>query len=1046
MAYNERRNEKSIYIEYNEEYQELDQYISDYLEEGRPLAPIQVIGEGGVGKSTFLINSAASFRGRVWTIYIEVSACTNEVEIMKLLVDQLRGIDKGIFRFNKFRFIYDWFYGEYSKKPKAGLEEEEKLRNVWEDEIKNDIINWENDFLSPLSELIFCGKNFMPFGKTISTIVKLVKNLKREDKALDDLCAISERVESERSRRKALKEIFIKEYEAAIPQKSQMVIIMDNFCLKAETDFTRDLDWLVGGTGLLEGVSAAWIIGSRREIQLERIRTIRISGFTLEQAKEYIQEKRKCLFTKQEKADQLLEKMLQLAKDGDRYLPYKLNIIVNHYWELKDKRGSNYNLTIDDFHAVDDELVSEYFYMDLPEYRFNAAQILSCMDTWNEKRLDIVRKRFNDILLNARHLLQFYISLEDIGNGNFKLHESIKDALYENNRNVIKFDVQEFVFKEFCDLFLDEERKELVMRDLNLLSMYVVLSVDYLKKLSEDKQDSHRQMVEDLYKFKELAHSEQNDVEREFYMFFQCLKTIYDQNCKPEIIFEDFVYFYETIIDGLKKLINYPGRDDLSSPLYIRQRKMLADLYTNISRPDKAEIIEKECLEQAEQLYNQNKEKGDVDQLFLAEGLLLECRNAYAYDKSFKWQYNEAYEEGKKGLDEASGFICTEGKEGEERELTVIGSALTIADSYIRDIKKSEGKEDKKEEKLEKMEGVKAALEILNKVYDRNLDVSIKSNEFPDDEAGIDDNAVLYEDLVDAFLQLLLMGKDTVRYKLRKKGIVLIDMLFNYVNKLRGNFPWYCINEKKEESHSIIQFAIKTYLIRKAQNEALQQKNLMKGYETYATNSYNNSLVSYHNLGVYYFRLGQFEKAFEIGTEACFRRMQSLKPFDLKKLNDAQSIRYEQVKNKITEHGIFGIRKLMNISVDEHLQANNDTLESIQYLGNYLLYKKKYRMAVDKLGEAYINRYIRYGMKHSKTLDCGLRLAVAVYACNEDDLAAKILDDVCKNAEEFLGIEIAQERFEEYTWVRQEIEKIEKNQTREEREEKIESVLERLLK
>lgn len=991
------------YIRDIEAWNKLDSFLNNHMEgDKKSSISLHVRGEGGVGKSTFLKKVAEAYQKKDASVYIEVSACTNEVEILKLLADQLHGLDEERFGFKKFLFIYDWFYGEYSLKPKVGLDEEEKLRNIWDAKFKQNLVNSGEDVFEMLAKIIFTGEFFTPFSagiKIIKQIVKTVKGLEKENSELDKLCNISERAESERSRRKLLKELFIEEYEDGVSGSPlRMVIIIDNFCLQAGGTLGRDLEWLTGETGLLKNIPAAWIIGSRMAFELNLDHNIILKGFEYDPAKLCIESE--CTFTEQEEQNHLSVRMLELAEEmnGDKvfYLPYKLNIIVDHYWKLKDKRGTRTELTIDDFQTVNGELVSEYFYMDLPEYRVNAAQILSCMDTWNERRLDIVRKKFNDLLLNAKHLLQSNISIEEIGNGNFKLHESTKDALYKNDRNVIKYDVQEFIFTELCDLFSDDNLKESIVRDHKICNMYVTLSLEYLKYISREKSSAHGQMLEKLYRFEELANNERNEVEGTFYMFFRCLKYMYDANKQPDLIDEEFVRFYKEVIDRLKDLINSP-RNQLYSSLYVQQRKLLADLYTNISRPDEAQQIERECLKQAERLYQNEKEKAEVtSQLFLAEKLLLDCRNAYAYDQSFSWQYNHAYEEGRKGLCDASDFICIKPGQEKERNRTIIGNILTTIDNC--------GTQETFKETID-------ALHLLNQIYifDEGVDNAIDSKEFPSR-----DKAIPYEKLVSAYGTILSNGIHCEDLELKKRINALIDIIFSDVNKLRGNFPWYCICEKEEAPDTIISFAIKTYLIRKAQNEALQQKEFAQSYKSYAKNMYSNSLTSYHNLGVYFFRLGRFEEAFEIGVEACFRRMQSLRQFDLKKINNEQNIRYKNVKDKADEHCISAIIKLLDISIMEHLQANDATIESIQYLGNYLLYKKNYKMAIDKLGEAYINRYIRYGMKRSKTLDCGIRLAAALYGSGESKLAISLLEDIYQSARDFLNVGISEKRLKEY--------------------------------
>lgn len=1039
MLYIGRENERMKYIEDIEAREKLNEFLKNYNERNINSTAIHIKGEGGVGKSTFLKKIAEAYRKEDVSVYIEVSACSNEIEILKLLVDQLHD-RKETFGFEKFLFLYEWFYGSYSQKPKIGMNEEEKYLNIWSDKLKLIAGDWGKTLFELFREIIFTEKYSLPFSVAVNILSKIlgtVTVLNEKDSALNYLCSIGEYVESERSRRKLLKDLFIEEYLKSISSDQQrMIIIIDNFCLQAGSNFERNLEWLSGEKGLFKNIPAAWIIGSRMTFDIGIQNQIILTGFIEKQAEQCLKEE--CKFTDFEKKNQLLKDMLKLAleKNGDKitYLPYKLNIIVNHYQEQKDKRNDA-ELTIDDFKVVDGELVSEYFYMDLPEYRVNAAQILSCMDTWNERRLDIVRKKFNDLLLNSRHLRTSNISIEEIGNGNFKLHESTKDALYKNDRNVIKYDVQEFIFKEFCDLFSNDNLKKSIARDYKVCNMYITLSVDYLKFISQNKDENeaggdrktnenHRQMLKKIYELEELADNDQNSVEKNFFMFFRCLQLIYEENCKPELIEEEFVGFYEKIIDDLKEVIN-STEETYDSPLYIRHRKMLADLYTNISRPDRAEPIEKECLEQTVRLYNSEKEKPEVtSRLFLTESLLLNCRNAYAYDLSFEWQYENAYDEGWKGLCQAAEFICIMPGRPIEKHRTIIGSIFSIMKSYDKKEKQKQEKE-KQEKILELKKAFRKALKLLNRVYifSEKMDVAVDSKEFPNKE----EPSILYEELVDAYRQLLSIGNwvesNSEGLELRKRVKVLIRVLFNNVNKLRGNFPWYCICENKEEPNRIIRFAIKTYLLRKAQHEALQDKEVDAIYKPYIKDMYAFSLQSYHNLGVYLFRLGRFDEAFEIGVEACFRRMQGLQLFDLTRLSDAQNIRYNYVvEGKITEHCISDIIGLLDISINEHLQANNNTLESIQYLGNYLLYKKKYKMAIDKLGEAYINRYIRYGIKQSKTLDCGLRLAVALYGSGEDKLAVDLLDDICKNAEDFLHMGITEKRLDEYKLVKGQVE------------------------
>ncbi len=1025
-----RTKEDDYYIDYEEQRDELNGFLDGYFQGETESAVVNIIGSAGVGKSNFLIRRCEDYQksGRN-VVYVEVSACKNEVEIMKMLVDQIRGIAPSDFPFKKFLFIYDWFYGEYATAPKAGLTEYDKLEEAQTSKLMTDLKKLAKGEVWDILPKVFTGI----VGDPISLVSKVVEALwttlsadAKKQKGLDILSEVSGRLESEWSRRRVLKDFFISECKEGISGKNSyqhnMVIVIDNFCIDSHTDLLRNMDWLTGRDGILREIPAAWLIGSRREFAFHvdgrEIGRVEIHGFSEKEARDYLAIKCQIKEEEKEEAEQQQEQQREITADIIRkildtcveivgpaeggeiyYSPYKMNIATNHYNRLKDQNGVS-GIKLRDF--VDDiqsdaQFVSDYFYMDLPDHLLNAVQILSCMSTWNHDRLKIIQGRFNDLLLNTKYLLRNSVSIEEIDEDNFKLHEAIKDALYQNERNIIKRDVQEFIFEEYTNLFLAGQADESIMRDFKIFQVYVQLSQDYLEFQKDKEKEQHETIINKLYNFEKIQENSSDKLEGQYWKFFEGLKKICNANKAKEFVEWEFAEFFENTIEEAKKLINRDG-DGTPSPYYIELKLECADLYTNLSIPEKAKDIEEQCVMWARALY----EEAEVRQqskyiLFASEKLLLRCRNAYAYDLSFHWDYKGAYHAGQKGLEEAAQFVCT--SEDAPDGSTVIGHLLMKLHP-----------EDKNEKAGQELT---QSLLLLNQIY-KDDSLSIDSREFPDD------SPVKFQDLVQAYSVLLKQGINEEDSETKSVIRVLFDILFYNWNNLRGNFPWYIIKDQEAgwQEDQIIKYAVKTYLLRKAQNFALLELQEAKEYDPYRKDCYSKCLRAYHNIAVYAFKLGDIEKAYYIGNEVCFRRMQCYGVFDLERLDGRKKRRLREVREGTDAHCISRIKNVLNVFMEGHLREHTETLESIQYLGNYCFSKGDYELAKDKLGEVYLNLYIRQGISQSKTMECGIRLAVAIYALQEYDLAKSIAEDICREAEAVLNFGVTKERLDHYKTAR----------------------------
>ena len=133
---------------------------------------VNIVGSAGVGKSEFLKYWHGLYKNET-AVYIEVSACDNEIQIFKMLVDQLHGYQPEIFVFSEFRLMYEWFYGEYSKLPRVGADEEEKLENYYFETITDRIKHMGEDIVGEVVSIILGGGVCLPFSIVFKVISRL---------------------------------------------------------------------------------------------------------------------------------------------------------------------------------------------------------------------------------------------------------------------------------------------------------------------------------------------------------------------------------------------------------------------------------------------------------------------------------------------------------------------------------------------------------------------------------------------------------------------------------------------------------------------------------------------------------------------------------------------------------------------------------------------------------------------------------------------------------------------------------------------------------
>lgn len=213
----------------------------------------------------------------------------------------------------------------------------------------------------------------------------------------------------------------------------------------------------------------------------------------------------------------------------------------------------------------------------------------------------------------------------------------------------------------------------------------------------------------------------------------------------------------------------------------------------------------------------------------------------------------------------------------------------------------------------------------------------------------------------------------------------------------------------------IIPFGIKTYLMRKAQNDAV-----VRVEKSEENNSVKQFLTSYHNISVYAYKMKKdLDMVLKLGTEDCFRRMQYIPQIPLNQLKQDRWERWEfilDVQKKVMKKEVISnesgeescirdILKMLDFPVIERILKNEETVESIQYLGNYYMgysgndKQYDYEIAKEKLGQAFLNRVVYCGWSHQKTWDCGIRLAAVLGLMKKYDKANRLADLIIELSE-----------------------------------------------
>lgn len=985
---------------------------------------INVYGCGGAGKTTFLKNIVEVFNKRdeveLWEknmkeflkkerevereernkkvkiikkvkeiFYVEISGCGNEVDIYSSLVKVIEKVTK--IRFKKYKLIYQWYLEE--RKSNFTRKEEKNygelvgnIKTIVDkviEQYKKDINNDDEEVISEIMKILFDlaeGFSIIEGHISLINIVRIIIgriNKTAENKKVECFMKLISECTSEREYRRVLRECILEEWENGKEKDKnyeyEYIFIIDNYDVEYIKELAYDKSWLWNLQGRIGGY---WIIGSRKRMEnsaRRQIELIEINGFEQNQATEYInnyivcnegtnkakkwriktKNKNEIVEVNEEEIEKIKAKMLEVCENNDRgniiYLPYRLNLVVEFYNNnLKNGRKITENDLIK--YTEEEEFVNYYYFSHMSEMVIAAVQLLSCLSSWDEYKIKILKERFNYHYIEAEYLMRRCAFLEKETDGTFKLHETIREAVYKSDENIVKLDVLKYLCQKFGE--------DIVKNNYNqLLHDYFAITNGYLRYLKDNRDSNY---------------------EGEKKKFLSVLDEIYENNKDARTVSLNFAEEYMDILnkifegDDSDEGKNGKRKQDLE---YIKRKLKGADLYTKLYMPDRASALEEECLIELDRAWEDEY------------SYRIKAYNWTSFDFSKKWEYEKAFEYGKKGLNLAAKYIemlIEDLRSIDNNQINLIQSLEKIAlvyankvdvkceNSYFDCIQYKKAEETEKE-KIDIRELEKCFI-IINKEYAKELQSTLKE---------------------------------------------IKDLFFDQYNKLRGNFPWYVIKCKKEEESGIepIQYGINTYLIR-----YIICKIVNKG-----ENARVNMLKSLNNVAVYLFKHKErltgknsedekykreymLDRAILIANDNLIKHAEDGRSFIFQE-NSIEWHRKQALENKqfIYENNtsdVLGIfEKICSKLYREYRPSekmwnlSNETFETYSYLGDMYLEKGWYRETVDKFLVVLLNNYVRGKVYTAETMDAYCRCGIAIYGIGNIEKTNRIFENLLKISE-----------------------------------------------
>lgn len=658
----------------------LDRFLRDCTgKDGQVISPgissvLNVYGIGGVGKTRLLRHFADKTLKRkaegsaLQCIYIDTSGYNNYIEVLHTIRKNLKSVRNKPEDFRNLFFEFDTVYTLfYDSKSVEETDDTPLIKLLLSQTLLGLPVG---SLAAALIESLQNGAPISAASAGVAVITAIIDHLPGlvseiwkkhrrtvdEDRVRKQLEEINKNLGSEYERQRYMLSSFIKAARE-IADLNPMVIMLDN--LQAEGDYgrlLRDYTWLMGNRGMIASLPALYVLGGRdsveyylepliRKDRLHYNEKLELKGVTFEDI---------CLFYQEQcglaiENSEVVYRMLNVAAtekddmnnkiegkiaalEGKSFLPIYMSMAADYYNQVKEqkaRRGAKGPVTAEELGALDEkDQLSYFFEINLSEIKRDVFYILSCIEVWEEKWFQLVKERFNNYLLSAVHVLCSFSSLEALDDNKMKIHDRVRESLYNSAHNQIKTDVEEWIFLYFLhmqNIYHAEgirfAREPKVVEDLGELGVYAYVGMNYIEGIK--KKEHERFTCESAMRYFQQAFS------------------------KSIILYESEERVNDQIIDILNFLANRTEKILPDSEYEVEYRRRLTLMYSYSNKFSNALKESIKLLQTCQQRVDEAPAAGRSFSNYIQ--VCSDRNDAYnglGYDYGDFWRYQKAAENG----------------------------------------------------------------------------------------------------------------------------------------------------------------------------------------------------------------------------------------------------------------------------------------------------------------------------------------------------------------------------------------------------------------
>ena len=264
-----------------------------------------------------------------------------------------------------------------------------------------------------------------------------------------------------------------------------------------------------------------------------------------------------------------------------------------------------------------------YFEMGKSDIERDCFHILSCLPIWDDFTMKMIREGINLYLLNANSILESDSMVEIVSGDSIKLHDEIRESLFNSPNNRIKDDVIAIMYRKFLSL-----QEKIPITDVGLLENFLNFTYLLCQGLNNGKYTYMKTDPVNAYE--------------KFFNVIKNLKKEMKDSGNPRIYSPDFLKLYNDSIEKYLCLISFP---DVASENKIKAFEELYEfgevLYVAVDK--RAERIFKRYSDEQQCLMNFDENNNSIK---LSKGLSFLGRA-----QSLNKEYINAFNSGKESIE-----------------------------------------------------------------------------------------------------------------------------------------------------------------------------------------------------------------------------------------------------------------------------------------------------------------------------------------------------------------------------------------------------------